>query len=95
MSKSISNYQLFHSDCGGKFANNKLQKLLEELEVTISMSKPGYPYDNALSENMFKLLKNEGIDDYYTDINKLYADVRNWVNWLEYIQDQDTNLQYQ
>ncbi len=85
MTVPISSYKLFHSDRGGEFSNNKLKEKLKALNVKISMSLPGCPYDNAISENIFKLLKCEGIDDYYKDINKLYDDVRNWVNWYNNI----------
>ncbi len=44
------------------------------------MSNPGCPYDNAVSENLFKLLKTEGIKNYYRSINDLYDDVNKWYN---------------
>ena len=81
MSVPIETYKMFHSDRGGEFASKQLQDMLELNELIISMSKPGCPYDNAISENMFKLLKGEGIDDYYKDINKLHKDVSKWVKW--------------
>lgn len=81
MTIPIELYEMFHSDRGGEFASKVLQEMLEEKELAISMSKPGCPYDNAVSENMFKLLKGEGIDDYYKDIGKLHADVNKWVKW--------------
>lgn len=56
MSISIEEYKLFHSDRGGEFASKRLQEKLENNEITISMSRPGCPYVNAISENMFKLL---------------------------------------
>ena len=81
MTVSIETYKMFHSDRGGEYASKLLQEMLEQGGLTISMSKPGCPYDNAISENMFKLLKGEGIDDYYKDINKLHEDVSKWVKW--------------
>ncbi len=81
MSVPIDTYKMFHSDRGGEFASKLLQEMLEEKEIAISMSKPGCPYDNAISENMFKLLKDEGIDEYYKDINKLIKDVNKGVKW--------------
>lgn len=79
MTIPIELYEMFHSDRGGEFASKILQEMLEEKEIAISMSKPGYPYDNAISENMFKLLKAEGIDGYYKDV--LNRDVNKWVKW--------------
>lgn len=83
MSVPIDTYKMFHSDRGGEFASKLLQEMLEEKEI--AMSKAWCPFHNAISENMFKLLKGEGIDSYYKDINKLISDVNKWVKWYNNI----------
>ncbi len=73
--------RLFHSDRGGEFASGELSEYLNKFDITQSMSRAGCPYDNAVSENMFKLLKVEGIDRYYQFDSNLMLDVNEWVKW--------------
>ncbi len=77
----IDKYTMFHSDRGGEFASEILQNKLDDLNIQISMSNPGCPCVNAISENMFKLLKTECLKDYYKDVNELYVDVDKWIKW--------------
>lgn len=64
-----------------EFASNELSEYLGQLEIEQSMSKAGCPFDIAISENMFKLLKVEGIDKYYEFDSNLILDVDEWVKW--------------
>lgn len=57
------------------------------------MSRPSCPYDNAISENLFKLLKATGIDDYYKDTAKQYEDSDKWVKWYNNVRMR-SGLQY-
>ena len=77
----LNNTRIFHSDRGGEFASCELSEYLKQLNIVQSMSRAGCPYDNAVSENMFKLLKVEGIDRYYQFDSNLILDVNEWVKW--------------
>ncbi len=90
MSTPISKYKVFHSDRGGEFAAKQLNLFLQKNSVKLSMSTPGCPYDNAVSENLFKLLKTEGTQKYYRDIDNLYGDVSTWVKWYNNIRVHST-----
>lgn len=50
-----------HSDQGFQYTSHEYNKLTEKLGITQSMSRRGNPYDNALAENFFSILKTECI----------------------------------
>ena len=50
-----------HSDQGFQYTSQGYFKLTKEYNITPSMSRRGNPYDNALAENFFSILKTECI----------------------------------
>ena len=50
---------ILHSDQGTQFTSKAFVDFCESVHVTQSMSKAGYPYDNAPMERYFNTLKNE------------------------------------
>jgi putative transposase len=50
-----------HSDRGVQYASNDYTALLKQHGVRISMSRSGYPYDNATCESFMKTLKYEEV----------------------------------
>ena len=50
-----------HSDQGFQYTSHPYFKLTQEYNITPSMSRRGNPYDNALAENFFSILKTECI----------------------------------
>ena len=50
---------ILHSDQGSQYTSKTFVKFCESVHVTQSMSKAGYPYDNAPMERYFNTLKNE------------------------------------
>ena len=50
-----------HSDQGFQYTSNKYYRLTKEYGISPSMSRRGNPYDNALAENFFSILKTECI----------------------------------
>ena len=50
-----------HSDQGFQYTSHGYFKLIKEYNITPSMSRRGNPYDNALAENFFSILKTECI----------------------------------
>ena len=51
-----------HSDRGTQYASNNYVKRLEEHKITISMSRPARPWENARCERFMRTLKEEEID---------------------------------
>ena len=50
-----------HSDQGFQYTSHQYFKLTQSYSITPSMSRRGNPYDNALAENFFSILKTECI----------------------------------
>lgn len=51
-----------HSDQGSQYVSHEYHLLTQSYGITPSMSRRGNPYDNALAENFFSILKTEGIN---------------------------------
>ena len=62
-----------HSDQGFQYTSNQYFNLTKSYGITPSMSRRGNPYDNALAENFFSILKTECI--YRTKL-KTYEEAR-------------------
>lgn len=50
-----------HSDQGVQYASDDYVNLLKSMNITISMSRKGNPYDNAKAESFMKTLKAEEV----------------------------------
>ena len=50
-----------HSDQGFQYTSQAYFKLTQSYNITPSMSSKGNPYDNAMAENFFSILKTECI----------------------------------
>ena len=53
---------LHHSDRGSQYAAHDYQALLSQHSITVSMSRTGNCYDNAVMESFFHTLKAECVD---------------------------------
>lgn len=53
------NSLILHSDQGSKYTSKAFIEFCESAHVTQSMSKVGYPYDNAPMERYFNTFKND------------------------------------
>ena len=67
---------LLHSDQGSQYTSKEFTEFCASVGITQSMSKAGYPYDNAPMERYFNTLKNELIEHhYYHSEEELYSSV--------------------
>lgn len=53
---------IHHSDRGVQYASTDYRQRLAGHDITVSMSRPGNPYDNAKAESFMKTLKAEEVD---------------------------------
>jgi putative transposase len=53
---------LFHSDRGSQYTSDAYRALLADVGATISMSRTGNCYDNAVTESFFGTLKGECVE---------------------------------
>ncbi|PIS99316.1 transposase [Bradyrhizobium nitroreducens] len=76
---------IHHSDRGVQYASIAYRQRLADRDITLSMSRPGNPFDNAKAESFMKTLKAEEIngktfvdlDDARRRINSFIAEVYN------------------
>lgn len=55
---------ILHSDQGTQYTSRAFVEFCESVNIAQSLSRSGYPYDNALMERYFNTLKNECINLY-------------------------------
>jgi putative transposase len=76
---------IHHSDRGVQYASIAYRQRLADRDITVSMSRPGNPFDNAKAESFMKTLKTEEINgtafadisDARRRINSFIAEVYN------------------
>ncbi|WP_316228752.1 integrase core domain-containing protein [Bradyrhizobium sp. SZCCHNR1045] len=76
---------IHHSDRGVQYASIAYRQILADRDITISMSRPGNPFDNAKAESFMKTLKAEEVNgkafsditDARRRIDRFIADVYN------------------
>jgi transposase InsO family protein len=86
----FTNLEIFHSDRGGEFRGLEFVNLLLDNDIKQSMSKPGCPFDNAVSESLFNIYKREWAA-LYNDIIELEAHVKEFVRWYNYFRIHSSN----
>jgi transposase InsO family protein len=73
---------IFHSDQGSQYTSGDFRKVCDELSITQSFSKPGYPYDNACCEAFFKYLKKEDLNrKFFSSVDALELAVFEYANF--------------
>jgi putative transposase len=58
---NLNEIALFHTDRGNEFKNTIIEELLETFEIGRSLSMKGCPYNNAVAEATYKVMKTEFI----------------------------------
>ena len=72
---AIKGELILHSDQGSQYTSKAFTDFCKSVNVTQSMSKAGYPYDNAPMERYFNTLKNECTNLYeFKTEEELYRD---------------------
>lgn len=81
---AIKGTLILHSDQGSQYTSKAFVEFCEAVSVTQSMSKAGYPYDNAPMERYFNTLKNEctNLYDFQTE-EALYKTVEEFA-YIQY-----------
>jgi transposase InsO family protein len=75
--------QWFHTDRGREFKNEKMDELLETFEIGRSLSMKGCPYDNAVAEATYKVMKTEFINQMeFQSLRHLEMELYDYVNWF-------------
>lgn len=73
---------IVHSDRGNEFKNKSLDELLKAFKIERSLSNKGTPYDNAVAEAGFKIVKTEfAFNRIFSSQKELSLDLFDYVNW--------------
>ena len=75
---------IFHTDRGSEFKNILIDDFLEEYKIERSLSRKGSPYDNAVAEATYKVIKTEFVYqnsfENLLDLELYFMDYVNWYN---------------
>ena len=83
VSGSLEKISVFHTDRGNEFKNQLIEETLEAFDITRSLSSKGCPYDNAVAEATFKIIKTEFVKDQtFANLNALKLQLADYVNWF-------------
>lgn len=89
--RPLGTVKLFHTDRGSEFKNVGIDELLSEHQIKRSLSHKGNPYDNAVAEATFKILKTELINGmHFLTLNQLSLELFDYVNWYNNIRSHST-----
>ncbi len=80
----VNKTRIFHSDQGHEFKNSNVKSFLRHHNIIHSLSRPGIPQDNAISEGLFAIFKKEWAKGQYDSLEELEIDVANFVHNYNY-----------
>lgn len=79
---NLSKIKMFHTDRGNEFKNKIIDEVLEAFKIKRSLSKKGCPYDNAIAEAGYKIIKTEfAFNRVFTSLEELKKELRDYVKW--------------
>jgi len=80
---NLKNISLFHTDRGNEFKNQLIEDVLKTFAIKRSLSMKGCPYDNAVAEATFKIIKTEFVRNYHFEsLEELNVELTDYVNWF-------------
>lgn len=83
---SLFGIQMFHTDRGSEFDNALIDELLDSFQISRSLSMKGCPYDNAVAESTFKMIKAEFVYTHRFDtLDQLQRELADYVHWFNNI----------
>lgn len=78
----LSKINIFHTDRGNEFKNKIIDELIEGFGIKRSLSKKGCPYDNAVAEATYKIIKTEfAYNRRFESFEELERELFDYVNW--------------
>ena len=81
---NLNQIKIFHMDCGNEFKNQVIDEILEAFNIERSLSMKGCPYDNAVAEATYKIIKTEFVNQHLLETQEQlgyeFADYINWYN---------------
>ncbi len=82
ISRPLSKISIFHTDRGSEFTNKAIDEIIETFNITRSLSKKGCPYDNAVAESTYNIIKTEFVfGEKFNTTSELEVKFYAYVNW--------------
>ena len=80
---NLKQIQIFHTDRGNEFKNQQIDETLKAFEIERSLSMKVCPYDNAVAEATYKIIKTEFIKNrVFASLKQLQIELADYVNWF-------------
>lgn len=84
INRPLSDIKIFHTDRGSEFKNKEIDDIISAFGITRSLSHKGCPYDNAVAEATYNIIKTEFVFgekfDSLQELSLKYFDYVNWYN---------------
>lgn len=82
---NLSEIHIFHTDRGNEFKNRTIEEILDAFGMERSLSHKGCPYDNAVAEAAFKIIKTEFVwNETFHTLEELKLKLWDYVNWYNH-----------
>ena len=82
---NLSNVKIFHTDRGNEFKNKLIDEVLTGFGIKRSLSKKGCPYDNAIAEAGYKIIKTEfAFNRIFKSLTELKLELTDYVLWYNH-----------
>lgn len=80
---NLFDYDIFHTDRGNEFDNYLIDNVLETFGIERSLSRKGNPYDNAVAEAQFKIIKTEFVRERtFSSLEVLKQELAAYIYWF-------------
>lgn len=84
--QDLNKINIFHTDRGNGFKNKIIDEILNTFNIRRSLSKKGCPYDNAVAEATYKIIKTEfAFNRIFNNFEELESELFDYVNWYNNI----------
>lgn len=80
---NLNKFDIFHTDRGSEFKNFLIDDLLKTFNIRRSLSAKGCPFDNAVAEAQFKIIKTEFVRSrHFESLSHLKQELAAYVYWF-------------
>lgn len=78
----LKNISIFHTDRGSEFKNEVIKNIINTFDIKHSLSEKGCPYDNAVAESAYNIIKTEFVfGSKFDSTQQLEYEFSDYVNW--------------
>lgn len=82
----LNEIELFHTDWGNELKNSIIDEVMDTFKINRSLSAKGCPYDNAVEEATYKIIKIEfAFNRRFENFKELERELFDCVNWYNNI----------